>query len=232
MTTRESTGAPVRPQFAGLHRSAGRGGAGILRAAAGTAASLAVALAVANPASARVVVDPSTLNPAPPDYVNATCVTGAGGVVCDLAFSDDPVVNEPSGFVCAGTELDISLNRSVVGKRYYDQNGDLTRRHFREDVSGTFANPDTGESVPWTQNDTVVHDLAVPGDLGTGTVKSSGLGTRIWLPGGGTILVDSGVTRQAAGTGDILHTSANHPFEDYFVRGDATALVALCAALS
>jgi hypothetical protein len=204
----------------------------MVRAAVGATTSLVVALSFAAPVAAREAVDPSTLNPAPPDFSNAACASGAGGTVCDLAFSDEDVVGEPSGVMCGATELMLSQARSVVGKRYYDRNGDLTRRHFREYMSGTFSNPRTSKSAPWVQHDTVLHNLAVPGDLGTGTVKTGGLMTRVWLPGGGTLLVDSGVTLVDTGTDEILHTGANHPFNDYFLGGDASSLGPLCAALS
>ena len=34
------------------------------------------------------------------------------------------------------------------------------------------------------------------------------------------------------GSDEILHMSAHHPFLDYFIGGDASALAPLCAALS
>src|SRR3954451_20086776 len=100
--------------------------------------AILAALAFVAPVAARQAVDPSLLNPPPPDFFNATCFTGAGGVVCDMHFNDTPVAAEPSGVICDGTELLLSQDRSVVGKRYYDSNGNLVQRHFREDVSGTF----------------------------------------------------------------------------------------------
>jgi hypothetical protein len=62
----------------------------------------------------------------------------------------------------------------------------LLQRHFRESLDGTFRNPDTGLVAPWTQHDTVIQNLAVPGDAATGTEQVSGLITRVWLPNGGT----------------------------------------------
>jgi hypothetical protein len=170
------------------------------------------ALAIAGPAAARTPVDPGTLNPAPPDFFNAECYKGAGGTVCTLHFSDDPIADEPSGIVCGGTELVFSQERSVVGKRYYDANGNLVQRHFREYMSGTYSNPDTGKSAQWEQHDTIIHDLSVPGDLGTGTVKTTGLITRVSLPGGGSILLDAGTILEDAATGDLIHEGGPHPF--------------------
>lgn len=194
-------------------------------------AALLGALALAGPAAARTPVDPGTLNPPPPDFFNAECHTGAGGTVCTLHFSDDPFADEPSGIVCDGTELVFSQERSVVGKRSYDAGGDLLQRHFREWMSGTFANPDTGKSVPWEQHDTIIHNLSVPGDLDSGTIKTTGLTTRAWLPGGGSILLDAGTTLEGAATGELLHEGGPHPFRDYFADGDASALRSICDAV-
>jgi hypothetical protein len=102
---------------------------------------LVLIVALATPASARTPVDPSTLNPPPPDFFNAECYLDGSHISCDLAFSDPAVVDEPTGIVCDGTELLSSFSRSVVGKRTYDADGNLLQRHFREDVDGTFRNP-------------------------------------------------------------------------------------------
>lgn len=125
----------------------------------------------------------------------------------------------------------MSQSRSVVGKRIYDAAGSLLRRHFRESFDGTFTNPDTGRVALWTQHDTVLHDLGVPGDLAMGVTKISG-STRISSSSGGTILTEAGVTLLDSATEELIRESAHHPFDDYFVRGDTTALAALCEALS
>ena len=188
---------------------------------------LVLAVALATPASARTPVDPSTLNPAPPASFNAVCYREGNHISCDLAFTDPDVVNDPSGIICDGTELLASFSRSVVGKRTYDADGNLLQRHFRESLDGTFRNPDTGRVALWTQHDTVISNLAVPGDQATGTESSSGLLTRVWLPGGGTILTDAGRLLFDAATGELVKVSGHHPL----VLGDPSALAALCAAL-
>ncbi len=188
-------------------------------------------LALAGPVAATSPVDPNTLNPPPPDFFNATCEQTGGHILCNLAFSDPDIVDEPSGIVCGSTELLFSQQRSVVGKRFYDGDGNLTRRHFRELFDGTFTNPDTGKVATWTQHDTIVDDLTVPGDLSTGITHLSGLFTRVTGPNGGTVLNDAGMFLIDAGSGESLHQSANHPFDDYFAKGDTAALARLCNAL-
>lgn len=189
------------------------------------------AVMVAAPVAARTPVDPGTLNPAPPDFFNAQCFAGAGGTVCSLAFTDDPIIDEPSGIVCDGVEILFSQDRSVVGKRFYDANGNLTQRHFRESMNGTYTNPSTRLVVPWLQHDTIIHDLSVPGDLSTGTVKITGLLTRAWVPGGGTFLADVGTVVRDQATDETIFSGGKHPFEAYFVNGDVSALQPLCDAL-
>jgi hypothetical protein len=195
-------------------------------------AGLVLTTALATSASARTTVDPSTLNPAPPPEFNPVCYRDGSHISCDVAFSDPDVVNEPSGIICNGTELLDSYSRSVVGKRTYDAAGDLLRRHFRESVQGTYTNPDTGKVALWAARDTHLHNLAVPGDLSSGTEQISGLTTRIWLPGGGTVLTDAGFTLLDAATGNPIIESAHHPFDAYFLFGDTAALAPLCAALA
>jgi hypothetical protein len=188
---------------------------------------LVLIVALATPASARTPVDPSTLNPAPPDSFNAVCYLDGSHITCDLAFSEPDIVDVPSGIICDGTELLYSQSRSVVGKRLYDADGNLLQRHFRESLDGTFRNPDTGLVALWTQHDTVIHDLAVPGDDATGTEKVSGLSNRVWLPGGGTILTDAGLLVADVATDELVKVTPHHPIE----LGDPSAPASLCAAL-
>jgi hypothetical protein len=187
-------------------------------------------LAFAGVASAREPVDPSTLNPAPPDFFNATCQAQGSQIVCDLAFSDPPFTNEPSGIVCDGTELLVSQTRDVVGKRFYDADGDLLRRHFREDFTGSFTNPDTGNSADFLAHNSLLHDLAVPGVIASGTTRVSGQQIRIFTDNG-TALMDAGRIVIDESTGEIVSYAGPKHFDDYFVRGDSHALDALCAAV-
>jgi hypothetical protein len=194
------------------------------------AAFLAVA-GLASVAVARTPVDPNTLNPAPPDFFNASCYAGGGGTICDLAFADpeNPFLDEPSGVVCGGTELLLTQNRFVIGKRVYDTNGNLVQRHFRESITGVLTNPDTGKSVPWIQHDTVIQNLTVHGDLDSGITSFTGLYSRFYLPHGGTILMDAGTFSQDV-NGPVSE-AGQHPINDYFA-GDTAAFVPVCDAVS
>ncbi len=202
----------------------------IRKQAAGLIVALATVLALAPSAAARESIDPSTLNPAPFATWDVTCERQGSGIVCDISFADPAIVGEPSGIVCDGVELLLSQTRSVVGKRFYDADGDLLQRHFRESFAGSFTNPETELVATWIQHDTVIHNLGTPGDLGSGTTMGSGT-DRVTGPDGQTILIDAGSALLEEATGDVIHAGGPHPFFDYFALGDASALQPLCDAL-
>ncbi|WP_457254518.1 hypothetical protein [Pedococcus sp. P5_B7] len=208
--------------------------------AALAAASLVLAMgaltATAGQAGAAPApVDPATLTPAPPDFFNATCTHNGVGITCDLHFTEVVLDHEPNGVVCdtpAGpVELIETNTRSVVGKRFYDRDGLLLRRHFRDEWAGTMTNPVSDRSVTYAQADRILHDLAVPGDNTTGTEEMT-TRLRVVNDAGSTIFVDAGrtVIREADGT--IEFQAGPHRFDDYFVNGDAAAIAPLCAALT
>ncbi|SRR5258706_6834783 len=203
----------------------------IARVLISSLASGLLALSLAGPALGRESVDPATLNPPPPDFFNAVCERSGVETICTLAFSDPTITDEPSGIVCEGVEILYSQDRSVVGKRFYDADGNLVRRHFREYLAGTLSNPQTGRTVDWNQHDTVMHDLSTPGDLDSGTIRITGLISRFFTAPDRTILVDAGTTLVQAATGEILQASNNHPLDAYFVGADAEALQPICNAL-
>ena len=117
-----------------------------------------------------------------------------------------------------------------MGKRFYDADGNLTKRHFREDLAGTMTNPSTGQTIGWETHATNIHVLSVPGDLASGI--SSGAGTGRWFElGGATVLVDGGRLVFDAASG-ILESHGPHHFDDYFERGDTDALQPICDALA
>lgn len=191
----------------------------------------ALTLTLVTPVAAKESVDPSTLNPPPPAEFNPVCERLGGGIVCDLAFSDPPV-DQPSELFCDGDQIFESWTRSVVGRRIYDAEGNLLKRHFREDFAGTFTNPTSGVTVAWVTHATNIHVLSVPGDLASGVSSGAGLSIRITAPDGGTVLIDAGRLVFDGATGDFLASHGPHHFDDYFARGDADALQPLCDALA
>ena len=192
---------------------------------------IAATLVLVAPVAAREPFDPNTLNPPPPDFFNASCERLGGGIVCDLAFSDEPVVDVPITDIC-GIELLISEARSVVGKRFYDANGNLLVRHFRESWIRTLVNPAKGASLDWGGHDRIIHRLAVAGDLTTGTQTVSGTPNRLSIPGGGTVLVDAGHLTVDIATDTVTRSGGPHHFDDYFTGVGPDALQPLCDALA
>src|SRR5215207_6627678 len=184
--------------------------------------------------SAGQFVDPSTLNPPPSPQINPVCEAVGFGTLCTINFvethppeaTDIICGSGPNSFAVVATDT-----RTVTGRRYYDENGNLTQRHFREVFVGTFMNPLTGVSLDFVQSDTILHNLAVPGDVSTGTEAITG-STRFFLPGGGVVLVDAGRTVIDASDGTILFEAGQHHFDDYFAYGDTSALQPICDALS
>ena len=203
--------------------------ASLVRVARSVLVTTALTLSLVAPVAAKEPVDPNTLNPPPPAEFNPTCERLGGGIVCNLAFSEPPRFDEPSGIICDGTELLFSQTRSVVGKRFYDADGNLLKRHFREDLAGTYTNPSTGQVIGWETHATVMHVLSIPGDISSGI--SSGAGAGRWFElDGATVLVDAG--HLVLGPTGILESHGQHHFDDYFERGALDALQPICDALA
>ena len=51
----------------------------------------------------------------------------------------------------------------MVGKRFYSAEGLLLRRHFHDDVSGTWTNPVSGATASFSGGSMTLHDLAEAG---------------------------------------------------------------------
>ena len=178
-------------------------------------------------------VDPATLNPPVPPQYNPVCKSVGPNTICTVQFSDPPFAGG-SGVICGtgvGTyEVFQTQNRSVQGKRYYDQNGNLTRRLFHEIDTGTFSNPLTNKAVFFSEVGTTLDELSIPGDINSGSFSFTGP-WRVFLPRGGVVVFEVG---RLVFTGDgntLLSESGPHPFLDYFYFGDTAALQPLCDAL-
>jgi len=208
------------------------------RVAASAFVSLGIAIGSVISAAPAIAapseVDPSTLTPAPPDYFNADCRAAGQQIICDLDFIDPfHPVDEPTGIICDSAAgpfevLDTS-DRWVQGKRYYSADGLLERRHFTDHYAGTLTNSVTGASVAYDQHGTYLHDLAIPGDVTTGTEENT---THLRAhTSTGVVLIDAGRLIISVDDGSTLFRAGQHPFDDYF-EGDAGALAPLCSALS
>lgn len=205
--------------------------ASLIRVARLVLMTTALTLSLVTPVAAKEPVDPSTLNPPPPAEFNPVCERLGGSIVCDLAFSDPPVINQPSELFCDGDQIFESWTRSVVGRRIYDADGNLLKRHFREELAGSFTNPSSGVTVEWVTHATNIHVLAIPGDLASGVSSGAGLPIRITAPDGATVLIDAGRLVFDAAT-EIVESHGPHHFDDYFIHGDVDALQPLCDALA
>ena len=192
----------------------------------------ALTLSVATPVAAGEPVDPSTLNPPPNPAFNPVCERQGSFIVCEIAFSDPPIVDEPSELFCDGDQILISQTRAVIGRRIYDAEGNLLKRLFHEDFTGSFTNASSGQTVDWVSHARVMHVVATPGDITSGELLSAGLSIRITDSDGGTVLMDAGRLVFDEATGDFIASAGPHHFDDYFARGDLDALQPLCDALA
>src|SRR5439155_4515204 len=95
-----------------------------------------------------------TLTPPPPSFY--TCMAVGSGTICHGTISESSGP-EQTGLVCgSGAEAFNAWQTASFDERaarYYDGDGNLTRRVLRDEVSGQFINPSTGTVVPWTQHE-------------------------------------------------------------------------------
>jgi hypothetical protein len=169
-----------------------------------------------------------TLTPPPPSFL--TCKAVGNGTICQgsATFAGDPPHPD---FTCSSGALiyDQGTVRQVV-TRYYDTNGNLTRRVIHEVWSDAQkSNPLTGATAPYHQAVTYTAVLAVPGDLSSATETVTGA-ANITVPGVGAVLLNAGRTVTAA-DGTIEFSAGPQDFIDAFVNGNMAVLDRLCAAL-
>ncbi len=148
----------------------------------------------AGPAAAGSVVDPSALQPPPP---NAVCREAGGQVICDT-FLVEEVVNEPiADFdLPCGTIYETSHYRGDGTRWYVD--GKVVRRHVEASLEGTWSLSPTGAgptlkiSGSWS----VWTVWTTPGDDSTAVdTRNSGNGFKISAPSFGIINHDAGLSQ-------------------------------------
>jgi hypothetical protein len=158
-------------------------GAALMFAAASAAFSWTTGLASAGP-----LVDPTTLQPVPP---NAVCRADGQYVICDT-FVDETLVNEPIFDLPCGTVYETSVYHGAGTRWYVD--GLLVKRHIAARLDGTWSLSPTGAgpTVTLTANDSITSYWVVPGDDSTATSTDHGSNFKLSAPGVGVLAQDSG----------------------------------------
>ena len=172
------------------------------------------------------------LNPPPPPW--QTCKAVGDGTICEgtNVESYGPV---DTGIVCGSGAsafdiFDTGTDDYSVWKKF-DTDGNLVRRVFHDHYTfGQFSNPLSGAVVPYTQTDTRIDVLAVPGDLNSAT-ETTTWGSVFHLPGAGApVFWNSGRTVQFPIFGPLEFSAGRLDFFQ-LSDGDHTVLGPLCAAL-
>ena len=189
-------------------------------------------------ASASLAGQPvtQTLTPPPPPW--QTCKAVGDGTICEgtnvESYGPIDTADEGAPLVCgSGTGafdiFDAATDDYSVWKKF-DTDGNLVRRVFHDHYTfGQFSNPLSGAVIPYTQTDTRIDVLAVPGDLSTATETNVGEGNFI-VPRLGAIFLNAGRTVTAP-DGSLDFEAGPQGFLAYFVDGDVSVLQPLCAAL-
>jgi hypothetical protein len=180
------------------------------------------------------LADPPTLpprNPPPPAFL--TCRATGNGAICEgtRTLVETPV---DTGIVCgSGADAFDIFDQGIIHQhviRYYDANGNLTRRVVHEDWDATqWSNPLSGRVLPYTQRNNFTDVLAVPGDFSTATETMTGEAV-LRPPHSAPVFFSTGrVVTAPDGTIDFRAGQQN--FLDVFIDGHAELLEPVCAAL-
>ena len=172
-----------------------------------------------------------TLNPPPPSF--ETCQTVGGGTIASGSRVESygptdmgPCLTDPSFDVFdQGT-----FNQHAT--RWYDQNGDLTRRHIYDHYTfGQWSNPLAGTVVPYTQNNVENDEYAIPGDMNSGTTTFTG--ESMYHDGtGAPVLWGNGRQVNSNVDGSLIESSGRNDFVLAFVENDPSVFAPVCAALA
>jgi len=139
-------------------------------------------------ATAREAVDPATLTPAPNPAANPVCGWAGNQITCrsELRFT---VTDAETGIFCAGGQLLESSQRHTLTQRFYNADLLLTKKITQEWIEGILHVAETGELVRWTDVDTGISTLRVPGDPSTGTGINSGELIHFYPAAGGSVSI-------------------------------------------
>jgi hypothetical protein len=174
------------------------------------------------------------LNPPPPSFL--TCKTVGAGTICEGSRQFVKESEEQPELVCgSGADAFTIYDQGDIYQRairWYDADGNLTRRIIHERwAPAWWSNPLNGETVPYTQTNTFIAELAVPGDFDTATETI--VGETIWTDPDTRKKVLRSVGRQVVGAdGTLEFRAGQQAFLDAFVDGDLSVFDAVCAALA
>lgn len=190
-------------------------------------------------ASGGVAGQPVTqpLNPPPPPW--QTCNAVGDGTICEgtnvESYGPIDTAEEGPPLVCGSGAnafdiFDAASDDYSVWKKF-DTDGNLVRRVFHDHYTfGQFSNPLNGAVVPYTQTDTRIDVLAVPGDLGSATETTTWQGQFHVQGAGAPVFWNSGRTVQFPIFGPTEFSAGRLDFFQ-LADGDTSVLSPLCAAL-
>jgi hypothetical protein len=183
--------------------------------------------AVANPPASP------TLNPPPPDFY--VCEPLGAGTLCRGTQHEVKESEPQPELVCgSGADAFVIHDSGQVDQRWtrwYDRDGNLTKREVHEYWSDTFwSNPLTGKTVPYSQGNKITDVLTVPGDLGSVVRTTVGHNVMTDPVTHKKVLVNTG--RSVFGPDGLVSESGQQPFIDAFEFGDPSVFDDVCASLS
>jgi len=195
-------------------------------------ASTAGAIAALTLATPGVAGQPVTQTLVPPPQPWQTCKAVGERTICEgtIEFSYGPF---DTGLVCgsgpAAFRVLDSATEQENARRFYDEDGKLVRR-FRhvQWTSGQLSNSVTGATLPYTQNQTTVDDLAVPGQLSSATATLTGE-FDAHAQGGAPVVIGAG-RAVFAPDGSVVFQAGPTGFLD-LLSGDSAVVDRVCQAL-
>ena len=187
-------------------------------------------LASAGPAAAGQPVT-QTLTPPPPSF--ESCKTVGTGFICEGARTmtygpDDAGITCGTGAGAVDILDQGTHNQHAI--RFYNTDGNITRRVIYDQYFGQWSNPATGAAIPYMQHNTTTDVVAVPGDLTSSTETTTGE-TNFTVPHMGAVLLNAGKVVFNLFDGTLEFSAGPQAFVDYFYNGNTAALAGVCTAL-
>lgn len=154
-------------------------------------ALLAIGGLTATPAGAGPIVDPDTLQPAPPP--GAECRADGRWTICHTGVVID-AVDEPAFDAPCGTIYE-TIHDVRRGIRWYNDDGQLVKRFVTQDAEGTWSLSPAADqpTASLSAHANWRNVYAVPGDDSTGPMVVHGDGLTVQAPGYGVIVHIAGL---------------------------------------